>query len=77
MNPYSSHHPEKFWVDSALRAEVTQPQDPEMPVPLREIKEWVPFNSHTCHHRPKHGVGIGLGERQNRALLGLSVTTTL
>lgn len=39
MNLNSSHHTEKFWVNSRLRAEVTQLQDHELTLPPRGKKE--------------------------------------
>lgn len=39
MNLHSSHHIEKFWVNSRLRAMVTQFQDPESTLLPREEKK--------------------------------------
>lgn len=67
MNLYSSHHIEKFWVNSRLRAMVTQFQDPELTLPPREEKKKNKQIPHQFSNMPsqaktwevKHGGTVG------------------
>ena len=72
MNLHSSLHTEKFWVNSRLRAEVTQLQGRELTLPQRgKKKSKFHINSQTCHHKQKRG------RLSMEALLELSDPTEL